>query len=140
MKSMANLEKDDNGDIEVEVKADDAPQMPEIEVEIDEGRGSTPAAAPEDAISQLRAQLEAEKQARLQAEQRAHAAQSETIRSQTEVSEVQLHLVTTALATAQQNAEVLADRMAEALANGDHRAVAEINREMAANEIGRAHV
>lgn len=131
---MESIGKDEPGEIEVEIKQEEAPAAPEIEVEVDGELAAEATSTTDSAISQLRAQLEAEKQARLHAEQRAKAAQDENYRSQTEVSEVQLHLVTTALATAQQNAEVLAERMAEALANGDHRSVAELNREMAANE------
>jgi hypothetical protein len=121
-------EKENPAAIDVELKADEPAKTLDIEVEVS---GSSDDVA--DAVAHLRLQLESEKYARQAAEEREQQAQMYAFKSQNEVSEVNYHLVNTAIQTAQQNAEIYKQRLAQAMAAGDFDASAEIQEAQAAN-------
>jgi len=125
-------EKAEPAEIDVEIKADEPAKTPDIEVEIVESGAKSPDDVA-DAVAQLRQQLEAEKYARQAAEEREQQAQMHAYKSQSEVSEVNYHLVNTAIQTAQQNAEIFKQRIAQAMAAGDFDAATEIQEAAASN-------
>jgi hypothetical protein len=121
-------EKENPAAIDVELKADEPAKTPDIEVDVS---GSSDDVA--DAVVQLRHQLESEKYARQMAEDRERQAQVHAFQSQNEVSNVNLHLVNTAIQTAQQNAEIYKQRIAQAMAAGDFDAATEMQEAAASN-------
>lgn len=121
-------EKEEPAAIEVELKADEPSKTPDIEVEIGDAPDDVA-----DAVAHLRSQLESEKYARQAAETREQQAQMHAFRAQSEVSDVNLHLVTTAIQTAEQNAEIFKQRISQAMAAGDFDAAAEIQDAKEAN-------
>jgi hypothetical protein len=87
-----------------------------------------------DGIDQLKAQIEAEKKGRLEAEQRAREAALQTHRAKIEVSDTNLRLIESAIDTLKNDAENLEVAYATAMANGDYAQGAKIQRAMAQNE------
>lgn len=122
----------DDEDIEITL---DAPTPEEVKVAPQDDApvivDPPPAAvAAEDGIETLRANLAAEKSARLTAEEDARRARTESANAGKTVQETNLTLVTGAIA----NTNAAIDRMesdyAQALTDGDHAAAAKINRAM----------
>ena len=87
-----------------------------------------------DGIDQLKAQIEAEKRGRLEAEQRARDAAIQTHRAKLEVNDTNLRLIDSAIETLKSDADNLEAAYANAMANGDYVQGAKIQRAMAATE------
>ena len=133
------MSDEDNG-IEVVLeepkKADD--DTPEVEI-ISEASEKTPKKAekheitPDEGISELKKSLEREKQARLEAEKRAIAAQKQIVEEKENTAEAQYQLVSNALETVKERAETLKAAYAESMQVGDYAKAAEIQNAMAVN-------
>lgn len=127
---------DDEIEIELDPVVAEKPAEGEIKVAEQEDKpviasDPPPAAVPaEDGIETLKANLERERQGRLNAEEDARKARTETANAGKTVQETNLALVTNAIA----NTNAAIDRMesdyAQALQDGDHAAAAKINRAM----------
>ena len=85
-------------------------------------------------ITELKRQLEAEKAARIKAEQQVHQANRETHRAKGEVDETNLQLVVNAIDTVNRDIELLSQAHTYALQSGDFDRATKIQREMSANE------
>jgi len=85
-------------------------------------------------ITDLKRQLEAEKAARIRAEQQAHQANRETHRAKSEVDDTNLQLVVNAIDTVNRDIELLSQAHTYALQSGDFDRATKIQREMSANE------
>jgi len=88
-------------------------------------------------IEQLKQQLEAEKQARIDAERRIHEAQSREYAARNEKADTDLQLINNAIYTVNTNTNILKSHYAEAMQAGDYGRAAEIQQEMASNEAKR---
>jgi len=84
-------------------------------------------------ITELKRQLEAEKAARIKAEQQTHQANRETHRARGEVDETNLQLVVNAIDTVSRDQELMKQAHTYALQNGDFARATEIQSEMSAN-------
>lgn len=113
------MAKDDE-DIVLEMSPEDTPETPQED---------EPAY-----ITELKRQLEAEKSARINAEQRAHQSDRETHRARGEVEDTNLHLVVNAIDTVNRDMELLGQAHTYALQNGDFDRATKIQREMSSNE------
>lgn len=89
-----------------------------------------PVVAPEDGIAELRASLEKERAARIEAERRANEASREVHMARGQVDDTNLQLVDSAIDTLTNNSAILKQNYAAALQNGDFAAAAEIQDEM----------
>lgn len=85
-------------------------------------------------ITELKRQLEVEKAARIQAEQKVHQANRETHRAKSEVDETNLQLVVTAIETVNRDIELLSQAHTYALQSSDFDRATKIQREMSSNE------
>jgi len=112
----------DNSD-EIDIVIDDPIEQEEIKVERSNERERP---APEDGIEALKAQLDQERRARAEAEQRAYSAQNES-------QENQMHLVSNAIETVRQNNEILKANYRAAMSVDDYDSAVEIQNEMATN-------
>jgi hypothetical protein len=126
--------------------APNVPNEPEIELKTDDAV-QKPAAAPakvivspEEGLEKLKKQLEDEKSARAQADQRAADAERRAadasaaeLAAKTDSQENQLHLLTTAIDKFTQANDLLTSKYAEALAAQDFPAAAKINLELSGN-------
>lgn len=119
----------DNSD-QIEVILDDPEAQPDIKVERSEERERP---APEEGIEALRAQLDQERRARVEAEQRANQASDVAYRAQNESQENQMHLVTNAIETVRQNNEILKANYRAAMSVDDYDSAVEIQNDMATN-------
>jgi hypothetical protein len=115
---VAKAEKDD---IQV-VKAEETPE-----------RSSSKTIEPEEGIESLRAQLERERLARIEAERRAHTAAQTVQRAQSEVQDSNLHLVNNAIETVRQNNEILKANYRDAMSSNDYDRAAEMQQAMSTN-------
>ena len=88
-------------------------------------------------IEQLKQQLEAEKQARIDAERRIHEAQSREYAARNDKADTDLQLINNAIYTVNTNTGILKSHYAEAMQAGDYARAAEIQQEMASNEAKR---
>lgn len=91
------------------------------------------ALAPEDAINSLKAQLEAERQARAEAETLARRAAQQANAAFGEVEDTNIQLVNTAIDTVKRDNEILTSNYAEAMSMGDYERAAKIQASMATN-------
>lgn len=91
------------------------------------------AIAPEDAINTLKAQLEAERQARAEAETLARRAAQQANAAYGEVEDTNIQLVNTAIDTVKRDNDVLTSNYAEAMSMGDYERAAKIQATMASN-------
>ena len=114
---------------------DDLPKTEEIKVELsDEKPGTKPKkSSTDDALEELKANLEAEKAARLDAEKRAYEASTRASVAANEVRENQYHLINNALESVKQNSEVLISNYRDAMLVGDHDRAARIQHDMIIN-------
>jgi len=88
---------------------------------------------PEEGLNDLKAQLERERAARIDAERRAREAQETAHKANTEVHDSNLHLVNNAIDTVKQNNEILKANYREAMSSGDYDQAAEIQQSMSTN-------
>ena len=127
---------------QIEIELEDAPKKQEaVEIEVlkdeDEPEVVTKHAPkeidPEEGLETLRAQLDREKTARIEAEKRERQAQQTAFKAQNEVQDSNLHLVTNAIETIRQTADVLKSNYRDAMSMGDYDRVAEVQQAMANN-------
>lgn len=125
-------EDEDTVDIEIDTveKTDDADDIvvenvdsnePEVKDDIDKS------------LEDLKAQLERERQARLEAERRAHETESSLYQAKNETKNSNLHLVSNAIETVRQTNDVLKANYREAMAVGDYDSAADIQASMVEN-------
>lgn len=110
----------------------------ELELELDQSGDDAPvedkAPAEEPAyITELRRQLDAERAARKDAEQRAHQASRETFKARNEADETNLQLVVSAIETVSRDIDLLKQAHTFALQSGDFARATEIQQEMSSN-------
>lgn len=84
-------------------------------------------------LEELKAQLEREKQARIEAERRAHETESSLYQAKNETKTSNLHLVTNAIETVRQTQDVLKNNYREAMSVGDYDTAADIQASMVEN-------
>lgn len=113
----------DDEELELELAPEDQPEVEEAPQE------EEPAY-----ITELKRQLEAEKAARIKAEQQAHQANRETHKARSEVEDTNLQLVINAIDTVNRDIELLSQAHTYALQSGDFDRATKIQREMSANE------
>jgi hypothetical protein len=121
--SIEDLDKKDDKPDDVEiVKADEVvePSRNKV-VDIDEG------------LEALKAQLESERYARIEAEKRAQQANESAFKAKNEVQDSNLHLVNNAIATMNQTNDILKSHYREAMSINDYDRASEIQHEMATN-------
>ena len=125
---MAKKSKDE--EVEVVLEAPEAPEaQPELELEITDKPETVEAKASDadKAISDLKKQLEAERTARYEAENRARQSSNTAAKAETDVHQANLHLVNGAIESMTRETEILKANYANAMANGDHEQAANIN-------------
>ena len=113
--------KPEAAEIEV-VKAEEEPEKVEAKV-----------LEPVDGLEKLKADLERERSGRIEAERRAKEAAQDAYRAKNEVQDSNFHLVTNAIETVKQNADVLKTNYREAMSVGDFDRAAEVQHAMATN-------
>jgi hypothetical protein len=113
--------KPEAAEIEV-VKAEEEQEKPELKV-----------LEPEEGLEKLKADLERERNGRLEAEKREREARQTAFKAQNEVQDTNLHLVTNAIETVKQTADVLKANYREAMSMGDFDRAAEVQQAMATN-------
>ena len=84
-------------------------------------------------IEDLKAQLEREKQARLEAERRAYETETSLYQAKNETQSSNLHLVSNAIETIKQTNDVLKNNYREAMSIGDYDTAADIQSAMSSN-------
>jgi len=104
----------------------------DLEIEIvDDG---TTEVTPDEGISELKKQLDAERARRIEADRRATEAERRAHAATIDKDDSDLQLVTGAIETLQRDNELLQSGWEHAMHNGDHRRAAEIQKEMSGNE------
>lgn len=130
---------DKKDELELDLTDDKKPEEQE-EIVVKSEEESAPVEEPakpqesvEDALAKLRANLESERNARIEAEKRAreHAQLAQT--SQKQADDSNLTLVANAVSTVKREAEILKANYRAALANGDYDAAADAQEQMALN-------
>ena len=125
-------EKQQELDLEdkIEVAEDDAP--PEVEMKAEEASKQAEI-TPDQGIETLKKRLEDEKRAREDAERRAYEAQQQAQRAQRDIQDGDYQLIVSAISQTKQNADVLKNGYAEAMAVGDYRKAADFQEAIALN-------
>jgi hypothetical protein len=124
---------------QIEIELEDLEKKPEaaeievVKAEDEPERNAAKVLEPEDGLSKLKADLERERNGRIEAERRAKEAAQDAFRAKNEVQDSNLHLVTNAIETVKQNADVLKSNYREAMAMGDFDRAAEVQHAMATN-------
>lgn len=128
--------EDKNEQLEIDLNEPEAKNEPEVVIEGQEEEPvvETKEENPESAIEQLRAQLEQERQARYQAEERARKESIRASQAAMEKDDTDLHLVNTAIDTVSRENEILTDKYAEAMSVGNYSEAAKIQRAISNNE------
>lgn len=120
-----NVEKTENeaqpDEVIVEAAETEEPEEPEVKTEIDKS------------LEDLKAQLNRERQARLDAERRAHENESSLYQAKNETKSSNLHLVTNAIETVRQANDVLKTNYRDAMAMQDYDTAADIQATMVEN-------
>lgn len=126
-----NIDDKIDDPIEVDILDDASPKEEEIIVEkTEEKKESDPV---DEGLEALKAQLERERQARLEAERRANEAAQTAYQAQNEAQDSNLHLVTNAIETVKQSNDILKANYRDAMAAGEYDMAADIQAEMSAN-------
>ena len=119
---------DEKAEIEVQVD-DEKPVQPELDLVIekveDEKVDSKPEISTEDAIADLNRKLDAERKARIEAENRAHEASQEVRRANNTVEDTNLQLVTNAISLVKRDADIYKANYRAAMENNDYDAAAD---------------
>lgn len=132
----------DGDDLEIEVPENEdesAAKEPEIVIEEPEKAEKKPdkAAKPEndvdEALNQLREQMEAEKNRRIAAEKAANDAAQAVHKHKGEAHDANLHLISNAMRTVEQSNDILKSNLRMAYVAQDFEAVADIQAELASN-------
>lgn len=84
----------------------------------------------EDGIADLKAKLEAEKTARIDAENRLRTASQEAFQAKTDVADTNIRLIDNAIETVKRNSEILKQNLRDAMAAGDYDSAADIQTNM----------
>lgn len=124
---MAKKQKDE--EVEVVLEAPEAMEtQPELELEITDKPEPVEAKASDNnkAISDLKKQLETERTARYEAENRARQSSNTAAKAETDVHQANLHLVNGAIDSMTRETEILKANYANATANGDNEQAANI--------------
>lgn len=108
---------------EAEIQVDDAPEQDDASQEV----------SPEQGIKELQAKLDQEKQARAEAERRAHEMQQTATRANMEVQDSNLQLIQSAMENVKRNADILRQHYAAAMQAGAYDKAAEIQEHMGMN-------
>ena len=126
-----NIEDNIEDPIEIEVTDDVSGKEPDIIVE--DPKAEQPKDPVDDGLDALKAQLERERQARIDAERRANEAAQNAYQAQNEVQDSNLHLVSNAIETVKQTNDILKANYRDAMSAGDYDMAAEIQTEMSSN-------
>lgn len=124
---MAKKQKDE--EVEVVLEAPEAMEtQPELELEITDKPEPVEAKVSDNdkAISDLKKQLETERTARYEAENRARQSSNTAAKAETDVHQANLHLVNGAIESMTRETEILKANYANATANGDNEQAANI--------------
>jgi hypothetical protein len=123
---MAKKSKDE--EVEVVLEAPEAPEaQPELEITEQPEPVEAKASDTDKAIADLRKQLDTERTARYEAENRARQSNSNAAKAETDVHQANLHLVNGAIESMTRETEILKANYANAMSNGDHEQAANIN-------------
>ena len=106
---------------------------PEVEVIKAEEARASKEIDPQEGMEALRAQLEREKAARIEAEKRANEHANSAAKAKNEVQDTNLHLVNNAIEQVKQNSEFLKSQYAAAMSAGDFMQAAEVQTSMSGN-------
>ena len=109
----------DNDEVVIDDELPEVPETKEVPVE--------------DAIADLKRQIEAERQARIEAERREQIARQEADIARRDVDDTNIQLVESAIDTLNRENEITKANLAAAMRAGDHSAAAEFQAEMASN-------
>ena len=120
-------------EVTVDETHDDAAEVVSSAEQAPEDSKQDHAIDPQDAINSLRAQLEAEKQARAEAETMARRAAQQANAAYGEVEDTNIQLVNTAIDTVKRDNDILTSNYAEAMSMGDYERAAKIQATMATN-------
>lgn len=125
-------EDEDTVDIEIDTveKTDDADDIVVENVDSNEPEAKDDI---DKSLEDLKAQLERERQARLEAERRAYETESSLYQAKNETKSSNLHLVSNAIETVRQTNDVLKANYREAMAVGDYDSAADIQASMVEN-------
>jgi len=124
----------DQEQIEIDVDmVEEKPKDDEIEIVKAEETPERKGIEPEEGLESLRAQLEREKAARIEAEKRAQQHSESAAKAKNEVQDSNLHLVNNAIETVKQNTSILHSQYAEAMSLNDYMRAAEIQTAMSTN-------
>ena len=127
----------------IEVQVEDPPKDDELKVEViddpkpekkAEKKDAHDEIAPEDGIQELKKRLEYEKQARIEAERRAHQANNQINKAYQEVKDSNYQLVTNAIETVKSRAEMLKNAYRESMSVSDFDKAAELQQAMIEND------
>lgn len=117
---------------ETEIKVEEQPDLGLEEVKI-EAEGSEKPSQTENEIAKLRAEIEAERNARLEAERRAQEALITAHKANSEVDDTNLQLVSSAIDTVKRESEILKANYRAAMSNADYEKAAEYQEAMSHN-------
>ena len=117
---------------ENEIRVEDQPDPALEEIKIEAEGGEKPALA-EDEVAKLRAEIEAERNARLDAERRAQEALMTAHKASSEVDDTNLQLVSSAIDTVRRESEILKANYRAAMSNADYDKAAEYQEAMSHN-------
>jgi hypothetical protein len=115
-----------------EIKVEEQPDLGLDEIKIEE-EGVEKPVSNEDELAKLRAEIEAERNARLEAERRAQEAQIVAHRASSEVDDTNLQLVTSAIDTVKRENDILKANYRAAMSNADYEKAAEYQEAMSHN-------
>jgi len=122
--------------LEIDLSVDDAGKdnHPEIQI-VDDKPVERQEKTVDEGIEELKQRLEAERQARIEAEKRAQQASQEAYRANLEVEDTNLHLVNNAIDTIKRDTSILKNQYKEAMSVGDYDRVAEIQEILSVNAV-----
>lgn len=131
-------DEEEHIDVVLEEPSKADPDAPKVEIEEENEEISvktekTSVIPPEEGIQELKKSLEREKQARAEAEKRAHYAQQEAQKAYVDKNDSQYQLVVNAIETIKERSEALKTAYAESMSVGDYNRAAEIQNAMAIN-------
>lgn len=134
-------------DIENQPESDKIDDIEVVEVEKQPETSKKEVSEPEEGIQELKAKLEQERAARIEAQKHARMAYETAADAKNEVQDTNLQLVRNAIDTVKRNNDILKYNYSEAMAVGDYAKAAEIQETMGMNsaklmelERGRAHM
>jgi hypothetical protein len=134
-------------DIENQPESDKIDDIQVVEVEKQPENSKKEVSEPEEGIQELKAKLEQERAARIEAQKHARMAYETAAEAKNEVQDTNLQLVRNAIDTVKRNNDILKYNYSEAMAVGDYAKAAEIQETMGMNsaklmelERGRAHM